>query len=467
MKTFAPLALVLAVGTAFPTWLRAADDVDPAQQIIDDLLKQERAKKDGKDEVVPKAANPVPPAVAPKPNVEIKPDAKVLPPPVDDVDPAAPTPKTARTGRPHHAALAAGNDANQVLDELMQGHQKKMADRELESLAYFLRGQQAAKAGRLADALSLVNQARKLAPENREFAAYSLSLQKELGADRQSSTAHARAKAHLAAGYTRSEQLMQSGRYREAEDLLTGVAQAALLFPATANVQFYQRLAERELEQYRAAVKAGSIVPESTNTPTKEDSGPQPVLVAPAVTAPANLRRLLRGSESQVPAWYAEQKSRLTTSMNADYRQTPLALVLEDIGAKTGTTVVLDRAVTVGHSHVNSNIDLKVSQIPAEMVLDIACVKGGFEYVITERSIVITTPAKALEYARQLPESLRYQWAMARMLFPEMNPELFAPAPPINVETPDIAAGARMDSLVPSYLRSGKALVEDIQQLLR
>ncbi|MGL4460716.1 MAG: hypothetical protein ACRC1K_01070, partial [Planctomycetia bacterium] len=123
----------------------------------------------------------------------------------------------------------------------------------------------------------------------------------------------------------------------------------------------------------------------------------------------------------------------------------------------------MDEAVTLSRSHLNAMIDLRVSQTAAETILDVVCAKAGVEYILMERGVVLTTPGRAVEYLRQLETGLRRQWAAARVLFPEMNPELFAANPSTGVTAAELDPTAS----VPEYLTSGQALVAHVRKLLR
>lgn len=397
--------------------------------------------------VVDELAQPAPaPAAPPTPPVE-KPVART----------------TKRTiARPDDAI----RDPVRVVDSLVENDADRIARQRKDGLLYFQQAKAAEKIGKLSEALRLARLAKKLYPENAEIGSYTLALQKEIASNRLVSSSNGRAKAHVAAALTRGIDLMRVARYRDGEDLLSGIVQATQLFPNPAEVDMYRRLADRELERYHAAVKAGRIAPDPR--PTKEVTH-EAKLVATSAAAPDNLRRLLRGSEPEVPAWYAGHKNRLAMNMTVNYRNMPVGLVFDDISAATGVPIVVDTPVAQARAHVNAMVDLRIAEVPAETILNLACLKAGLEYVIMERSVVITTPARALDYVRQLQDTLRYNWAVGRVLFPELNPELFA-AP---ASTPTVVAGPivqeqrEMDENVPVYLRSGKALVAHIRELLR
>lgn len=384
--------------------------------------------------------------------------------------PAAPKPIGAAKKKPAVAvpAPAAKVDAPaaDVINELAKDKDPDRITRDRrDGLAQFQKAQAAKKTGRLVEAMRLAKDARRLFPDNAQINDFYNELQKEMSGNRLVGASNSRAKAHLAAGLTRGQELMSASRFREAEDLLKGVIEGSLLFPEGSNVELFRRLADRELDKYKADVRAGRVIapPPAASTDKK---APEPKLVGVGAAAQDNTPRLLRAGESQIPNWYSSQKNRLAALMTVNYRRTPLALILDDIRDKSGVVFVIDEPVERSRAHVNTTVDLRVGEVPAESILNLACLKAGLEYIIMERAVVITTPAKAIEYVRQMPESLRRNWLMARTLFPEKNSDLFATAPALGIQ-PVVAAQRDLDSNVPAHLASGKALVEDIKKLLR
>jgi tetratricopeptide (TPR) repeat protein len=379
---------------------------------------------------------------APKPGVE-----QVL----DELTTPKKSPAPAEKPPAERRALAPA----EVIDGLIESGRQRGLDNRREALATYEQAQAAAKAGKRAEAIKLARKAARLSPDNAEITGYALQLEQQGSEGRWAASNQARALAHMAAALSRAQQLQQQGKYRVAEELLDAVVKAADLFKE-ADAGFYRELAQRELVRYRAAVDAHKILPESTEKPAEE-----PKLVATTAMPPVNYRRLLTASESQVPAWYAQHKVKLATPMTVDYRGEPVALVLEDIGRATGLSLTIDLPVTLSRQHLNAMIDLRTAETPAETILDLACQKSALEYVIMERAVVVTSPAKAIAYLRQLPEGLRNNWAAARVLFPELSADLLA-APAAQRPAPATA----IEDTVPSYLRSGKALLDDVRTLL-
>jgi hypothetical protein len=422
------------------------------------------------------------PAPAPIPASGPATDRKTPPPP--PAPPADPTAKVKATDDVrtrsildgliyNRGAKAAGPQAGgnaetaKVVDGLLEAEKKRIAENQREGLLAYQQALAAANANRPVEALRLAKKAKSLFPNNPDIAAYAAVMQMEVNANRQLTSSNVRAKAYLAAGVSRGQELMRVGKYNEGEDLLLGVLDAARLFPEPASVDLYRRMAEQELDQYHMAVQSGTANPEPAPGVAAVD---QAKWAAPGSTPPDNLRRLLRSADGRAPLWYANQKTKLTTPMSVDYKRASVASILDEIAEKTGLTFVIDTPVALSRAHINALLDLRVSDVPAETVLDLACQKAGVEYVPMERSIVITTRPKAIEYVRQWPEGLRHNWALGRVLFPEVHPELFAAVPAVGAISPIPATPLRVreaDLNVPLHLRSGKALVAAIQALLK
>jgi hypothetical protein len=403
---------------------------------------------------------------------KVPPPAPVPPMPVDPT--AKPKPKDVGTksksiidalAKKGHAQKQNPSDeprsAPQELAQDASQEAQNVAERQRQGLLAFQQAKAAYDAKRPVEALNLVRKAKQLFPGNQEISEFAAKLQKEVGANRMVASTNTKAKAYLAAGYARGHDLFLAGRFAEAEDLLSGVVEACKLFSDPSQVEFYKKLAESDLGKYQAGIASGVIIPPTTSASSGE--------ISAAVIAnepPRNARRLLTDSESRAPVWYVQQKNLLAVSMTVDYRRVPAAFVFDDISSRTNVSIVIDRPVALARSHVNALIDLRVGDMPAETILDLVCRKAGLEYVMMEKSIVITTRSKAIEYVRQLPESLRQNWALGRILFPEMNPELFA-----SVEGSGPALSPQrvrdLDANVPSHLQSGKALIAAIQALLR
>jgi len=369
-------------------------------------------------------------------------------------------------------------DARRIIDNLATNPNQKAADQR-EGLLLYQQAIAAQQAGRAADALRFGRRAKQLFPGNQEISNFVAQLQRESGANKVASPSTTKAKAYLAVGYARGLELMRVGRTAQGEDLLLGVVEASRLFPDQNQVDFYRRLAEHELEQFRVAQTNGTLPPApAANADPNTGAAAPPPMPEPARptaavhTPPENTRRLIRTPDARVPVWYTQQKNRLAGSMTVDYHRVPAASVLDDIAAKTGVEFVIDRPVALARSHVNTLVDFRAGDVPAEFILDLVCQKAGFEYVLMERSVVITTRSKALEYLRLLPEALRNNWLVARTLFPETSLDLIAaapgptPMPPTQVP-PTPPRSRLLDDDIPSHLQSGAALVAAIQVLIK
>lgn len=436
------VASILTIGviwSAWPVWSEepATTDpsgADPASEIIENLIEQLRS-----------APNRTAPAES-----------------TESAEPAAAPPKQAKrssTDGPTRTDKWPAA-ADEILDEVAAREAEVLSRKARNAEILFMQARAAEEAGKLSEAIRLAGSARRLDPTNREIVEYYQQLEKGVG--RTSVPTYAKATAHLAAGLTRGQLLLEQGRHAAGMDLLEGVVQACDLFPTEARVEFYRRLAERLLEETRRQIKEGTI--ELDEKPADE---PEPILVATGSSAPANAKRILRIVEEETPAWYSDLKSRLAFLMNVDYREESVGLVLEEIAKATGVNIIIDEPVLRSRIHQSSHVDLRVSRIPAETLLDLACQQAGLEYVLVERGVLITTPARAARFLRDLPESVRNNWAAVRVVFPDMTPEILA-RPPLPAALPGQAKSDRevSDEETPEYLASGKALQDHIKSML-
>lgn len=417
---------------------------------------------------------PTPPAVnAPIKNSAPVPRAKQTPP----VKTAAVQPPAAQPPSPQPPAgegpvdpTTTPADVRKIIDSHATNPAQKAADQR-EALLVYQQALAAQQANRSGEALRLGRRAKQLFPANQEISNFVAQLQRETSANKMASPSSTKAKAYLAAGYARGSELMRTGRTAQGEDLLLGVMEASRLFADQTQVDFYRRLAEHELEQLRLAQANGTPpAPANADPNAAPPPVPEPQRPAAAVQAPPeNVRRLV-SPDGRVPSWYVQQKNRLARSMTVDYRGNNVSSILDDIAARTGVSFVIDRPVALARSHINAIVDFRISDMPAEFILDLVCQKAGFEYVLMEKSIVITTRSKAIEYLKTLPEALRNNWLVARTLFPEVALEQIAnmptPAPPTQ-QPPPGARGRPLEEDVPPHLQSGAALVAAIRVLLK
>jgi len=327
----------------------------------------------------------------------------------------------------------------------------------------------ALEAGQRARARDLAERAQKLYPESKAITAFLKALQGGAARQLRRST-FIRAKAHIAAALSRAQVLMQQRRYSESLDLLNGIIEAAAKLPPEVGAGIYAEAAKREIEAYKAGVASGKIrpslevVPGQHQLPTEvRNIKPPPFPQFPE--APANAYRLARIAEERVPDWYARIKAALRRKMSVNYRNMPLGLVLDDIKQSTGIKIIIDEPVRIAKTTMTVLVDLRVSAVPAETVLSLATQLAGCEYVILDKGVVVTTKDKAADYLRNLPDVIAGQWAAARYLFPDLYLEAARKRPLPEVKPGQAAAEEAAE--VPPYLRSGRELIADIEQLLK
>jgi len=428
----------IAAGTAIVIASAWGDDpkpgtTDPATEVIEKLIDDSK--------------NP-PPAATP-----------VASPPQDDlINPL--TPEVPRV--PHKGG---GDPTGPVIKDVVEQSRASTATNLRNAAVLFKQAKAAESAGRLSDAVRLIIQAQKLDPMNAEIDAFAESLQKKWAVKSEQMPALTKGSAHLAAALSRGRSLIDQGRYAEGVDLLNGVCKASAFFPSDANVAVYRRNAERDLANYRDRVAKGIIRPDDA---TEASMAEEPVLVPIGAAAPLNARRILRTAENATPTWYSRIKDRLAFKMNVDFVHEPVVDVFEAIEQSTGVKIIIDDPIMKSRAHISTRIDFRISEVSAETILDIACEKSGLEYVIMERGLVVTTPSRAARYLQDLPESVRDNWLAARVVFPDLTPELLA-LPPLPNSLPGEANADRskLDRDLPYYLRSGDALVKDIQFILK
>jgi hypothetical protein len=426
----------IAAGTAVIIASAWGDDpkpaaVDPATEIIEKLIDESK--------------NPPP-------------SAPSTPPQDDLINPL--TPETPRV-----PIRSASDPATPVIKDVVEQSRASTATNLRNAAVLFKQAMAADTAGRLSDAVRLISQAQKLDPTNAEMDAFAESLQKKWAIKSEQMPAITKGSARLAAALSRGRSLIDQGRYAEGVDLLNGVCKASSFFPADANIAVYRRNAERDLANYRDRVAKGIIRPDDATEASMAD---EPVLVPIGAAAPLNARRILRTAENATPTWYSRIKDRLAFKMNVDFVHEPVADVFEAIEQATGVKILIDDPVMKSRAHLATRVDFRISEVSAETILDIACEKSGLEYVIMERGLVVTTPSRAARFLQDLPESVRDNWLAARVVFPDLTPELLA-LPPLPNSLPGEANSdrSRLDRDLPHYLRSGDALVKDIQSILK
>lgn len=418
------LAFRLVVGLSLVA--RAVADDDPTS-IIENLLKAQSPPVKAAPDKSPSPATktPAPRKPAPKP---IDPKAQSIIDEIADrpVPPAPPAP-----------AVDAGS--REILNDLT-------GDPTIQAAELLAKARKTAQAGNWSEAAKLARAAKRLDPAAAAIQDFLHEAEPRASKERQATAGAGRAKAHIAAALTRGQELASDGKLDEARDVLLGVVNACSLFGSDRSVDLYRKAAERALAQ---------LAPPATEEPVIEsgdDEGIAPIGDRP----PINADRLTRRHPVS-PAWYALKKERLATPMNVDYPGAPLEKVVDDIRKRTGVPISFDETLRRDRLSPTGLVNLRVGGLPAETLLAIACEKSRLEYVLTERAVIITTPARAAEAARQLPEEIRRNWLSSRTLFPE---RVSAAAPASN-------RGARPSPRDPSGpAPGGAALVEEVRSLL-
>ena len=105
---------------------------------------------------------------------------------------------------------------------------------------------------------------------------------------------------------------------------------------------------------------------------------------------------------------------------------------------------------------------MRINEVSAETVLALATEISGTEYVLLHDRVVITTRDKAIDYISEFPNVLADRWLAGRVLFPEQFEEEFARQEGVSPRDRETEAV----ELRP-YLRSGEALLAEVERLLR
>ena len=333
-----------------------------------------------------------------------------------------------------------------------------------EALLLLQRAELELEKGARNSALELAKKAQALYPEARSIKA----LLRQLLADRRVRTAvssQLRAKARMAAALTRASRLIKQRRYAEAANLLDGVRDAVDLFPEGTRVRLFRQQAERYADSARYALEVRSLVGEDAETVLPEDKsalGKSATASRPRPIAPPRNAKRLAPVAGRVPTWYTQLKASLAVPMNVEYPGMPLGLVLEEIQKATGVPIVVDEPVRKAGIPIGALIDLRINEVSAETVLALATEISGTEYVLMHDQIVITTRDKAIDYLSELPKVLADRWLASRVLFPELFEEEFARQKSVSPRDRETEAV----ELRP-YLRSGEALLAEVERLLR
>ncbi|WP_145258461.1 hypothetical protein [Planctomycetes bacterium Pan216] len=148
--------------------------------------------------------------------------------------------------------LAGGSlETGAIIGKLVAEEAERHALDHQDALLLFDQAKAKAQQGQTAAALKLAREARTLWSDHvgiREFVA---TLQRQASSDHEGS-AEDRARAHLSAAVVRARELLQRGETKRADDLLTGIAHAALLFPSDETIDEVRRWATARSRQLSA-----------------------------------------------------------------------------------------------------------------------------------------------------------------------------------------------------------------------
>ena len=341
------------------------------------------------------------------------------------------------------AAPAAGqappDDPNKPIQDILTGirqraDEQKHADQR-RALLLLQQAQTARKAGRLSEAVTLIRKAQELFPESEEIKQAHRRLLAEQRSQREAAINLAVAQERLSEALRHAEALARAGRRAEARELTEAVLIATGRFPAGVDLTEARQSAEK-------------VFAEVTDAPADV----QPLPVAP------------READLSLPAL----KQALARPMTVDWRNESLVTILQEVSRHTGVKVVIDPALERVRGPLARRLDLRLTRVSAERVLQLATEQTGTDYVLVEGQVVITTKDKAVQFTVARNQGLPEAGSLHRLL----HPELYRLTPPRDLPVLPPAPPPLLDirpppPKVPDYLQSGRAFLDHIDELLK
>jgi hypothetical protein len=324
------------------------------------------------------------------------------------------------------------------IQDILNNVKKRAAEQKLEdqrrALGLLQRAENSRGAGRIAEAIEIARKAQVLFPESPDIRVALANLLEDQRNARELAANMAQARDHLDEALARAESLVNSGRARDAFELIAAVQRAANLFPAGFDVQPQRAAAEKLL----ATVQALGVARD----------GPETVPVVP---------RLIR---ELTPS---ELKLALARRITVEWHDEPLAAVFPLIVEETGVPVVVDPLlVKLGVFDV-PRTGFRISNAPVERLLRMVTDMAGASYLVRDGEIFITTKANALAQAvARTSERIE-------LVEPPVPPDVRRRPTSLPGQAPGGSGTgvAALPAKTPEYLLTGRGLIENVEALLR
>jgi tetratricopeptide (TPR) repeat protein len=319
-------------------------------------------------------------------------------------------------------------DAPPPIQDILNNVKKRAAEQKLEdqrrALLFLQRAENSRQAGRFAEALEFARKAQVLFPESADIRLALTTLVAEQRDARELSANMALARNHLTEALNRADGLFKSGRASDALELVEAVRQAADNFPAGFDVQPERAQADKLLAslQHQGATRDG----------------------AETIPVPPRVIREMSPSEMRLA---------LAKRVSIEWRDEPLSIAFPIIVQESGVRVVVDPYLEKLGVFEVPRTGLRISNASVERLLRFVTDMAGASYIIQDGEIYITTKANALAQAiARSPDRVD--------VLPAHRPSDY-PRRPMNPDQPPAAEKP------PDYLMSGRALREDVRQLLK
>lgn len=352
------------------------------------------------------------------------------------------------------------NDSRRVLSDVLErvkqrAEQQKLADRE-RAVQLLQQARQARTEGRLADAIKLAERAQVLFPESAAVRQALQELRGDQTESREQSVNVATAKNRLEEALEHAQQLVRERKFAEARGIAEAVREAGVTLPQGVDVTRTMQLAQRFLEDLAAAEAA----------PAKE------ILPAPEPAPPPP------------PKSTSDTRQLLAKKLDTEWRDAPLAQVLQDLAKATGVPINVDLDLQRAHVFDTRRVYLQAHGATAERILRTVTDISLSAYLLVDGEVQIMPKYKAVLYAatrsREAPE-ITLRSVEVRPLRPppyvppplpgEIEPSSPAEMPPVRRPTP--ARPGEIEKIPPpgavqppEYLHSGAALRAEIERLV-
>jgi hypothetical protein len=228
---------------------------------------------------------------------------------------------------------------------------------------------------------------------------------------------------------------MRERKFAAAKDLAEAVRDAAGKFPQGVDLSQHLQAAEKLLRELPAA---------EATTPREQLPPPEP-------------------AAREVPRTPSGVRQALAKKLDMEWRDAPLAQVLQDLAKETGLNIAIDPDLQAGRVFETRRVYMQAHGSSAERVLRTVTDLTLSAYVLADGEVQILPKHKAALYtvarSREVPE-LGLRSAIDRPLPPARR---VAPLLPGEIEKlPPAAPSQSLD-----YLQSGKALRAEIERLLK